>query len=147
MTLEATKIFNFEMAHALYQYDGDCRNIHGHSYQLYITVEGEPIHENGHAKDGMIIDFKDLKSIVKKNVIDHYDHALVINKSTTLEVINVLRKHHEKLILFDKQPTCENLTLHIVDSIKNELPRGVFLKSVKLYETATSFVKWNNEKM
>ena len=62
-TVKVTKIFTFEMAHALLDYDGACRNVHGHSYKLYVTIFGEPIQSPGHPKDGMVMDFKDLELV------------------------------------------------------------------------------------
>ncbi|HQQ12325.1 MAG TPA: 6-carboxytetrahydropterin synthase, partial [Bacteroidales bacterium] len=62
--IRITKEFKFEMAHALLGYDGPCRNVHGHSYELIVTVIGEPIAETGHVKLGMVMDFGDLKRIV-----------------------------------------------------------------------------------
>jgi len=63
--IRITKQFTFETAHALYGYDGKCRNIHGHSYKLDVTVIGEPITDMDNVKCGMVIDFGDLKHIVK----------------------------------------------------------------------------------
>ena len=54
--IRITKEFKFEMAHALYGYDGLCKNIHGHSYRLWVTVRGEVLEENGSKKDGMVLD-------------------------------------------------------------------------------------------
>ena len=64
-TIRITKQFNFETGHALYGYDGKCRNVHGHSYKLSVTVSGTPIDDSSHVKFGMVIDFTDLKKIVK----------------------------------------------------------------------------------
>jgi 6-pyruvoyltetrahydropterin/6-carboxytetrahydropterin synthase len=75
-----SKEFRFEMGHALLNYDGLCRHIHGHSYKLIITVHGEPVEDKLHPKMGMVMDFSDLKAAVKKPIVDHFDHSLVINK-------------------------------------------------------------------
>ena len=63
--IRLTKIFHFDTGHALAGYDGKCRNVHGHSYTLEVTVAGEPIQDPNHVKFGMVIDFGDLKNIVK----------------------------------------------------------------------------------
>ena len=78
--IRITKKFTFEAGHALYGYDGKCKNVHGHSYKLYVTVIGEPIKDKGNVKYGMVIDFSDLKSIVKKEVVDSFDHSIIINR-------------------------------------------------------------------
>ena len=80
--IRITKQFSFETGHALFGYDGKCRNVHGHSYKLSVTVIGQPITKVGAVKLGMVIDFSDLKKIVKEEVVDVFDHATVFNKNT-----------------------------------------------------------------
>ncbi len=143
-TLRVTKVFSFEMAHALWNYDGDCRNIHGHSYRLYVTISGKPKQQPGHPKDGMVMDFKQLKALVKEKILLVYDHALVLNEQTPSETIAALKKVNQKLKLTPFQPTCENLLLEYVQSIQNELPEEVELCGMKLYETASSYAEWEN---
>jgi 6-pyruvoyltetrahydropterin/6-carboxytetrahydropterin synthase len=63
--IRVTKFYDFEMAHALWNYDGLCKNIHGHTYKLYVTVMGVPCNDSDDQKNGMVIDFGDLKRIVK----------------------------------------------------------------------------------
>ena len=65
-----TKIFEFSAGHHLPNYEGDCRNPHGHNYILEVTVGGEVNEEQG-----MIIDFKKLKDFVKSKIIDDLDHS------------------------------------------------------------------------
>lgn len=143
--IRLTKIFSFEMAHALLGYDGACRNIHGHSYQLHVTVIGKPLQKPGHPKDGMVADFKDLKKWVKERVIEDYDHALVLNDKTPDVVIRALKGVYEKIILKPYQPTCENMLVEMVETLGDGLPEGVRLFSLKLYETATSYAEWYAE--
>ena len=140
--VKVTKIFAFEMAHALLNYDGDCRNIHGHSYILHVTIFGKPLQQPGHPKDGMVIDFKQLKALVKEKIIRPYDHTLVLNEQTSKEIITSLKKGYQKIILTPFQPTCENLLLEFVQKIQDELPKNLQLFSMKLYETATSYAEW-----
>jgi 6-pyruvoyltetrahydropterin/6-carboxytetrahydropterin synthase len=141
--IRITREFNFEMAHALWNYDGACRNIHGHSYRLFITLVGFPKAEPGHPKFGMVLDFKLLKDLVKERVIDYLDHSLVIYRESDGDHMAPVKKMYEKVHVFDFQPTCENLVLFIVDTIRPLLSPGVELHSVKLNETATSFAEWH----
>ena len=90
----------------------------------------------------MVLDFKDLKTLVKGPVVDFLDHSLVLYKEADGEVLSHVRSMYEKVHLFDFQPTCENLVLFIVDTIRGKLPSSLELHSVKLYETATSFGEW-----
>ena len=143
MVVRITKEFKFEMAHALYGYDGVCANIHGHSYRLWVTVRGEVKNENGHTKDGMLMDFTDLKSIVKPEIVDKYDHSLVLNANSPhadldLSVFN-------KVHYLNYQPTSENLVLDFANFIQKQLPDGVDLLKVVLSETVSSFAEWNLE--
>ena len=61
--IRVTKVFTFDMAHALFGYDGPCKNIHGHTYELSVTLKGKVLQENNHPKDGMVIDFTDFKQL------------------------------------------------------------------------------------
>jgi 6-pyruvoyltetrahydropterin/6-carboxytetrahydropterin synthase len=141
--IRLTKSFTFETAHALYGYDGKCKNVHGHSYKLYVTVIGSPITENNHVKYGMVIDFTDLKKIVNEQVVDLFDHAILLNKNTPhLELGNDLIAKGNQVILVDYQPSCENMIVDIANKIITLLPKDVELHSLKLRETETSFAEW-----
>ena len=140
--IRITKEFKFEMAHALHGYDGLCKNIHGHSYKLWVTVRGQVLKEKMHKKDGMLLDFDILKSIVKPEIIDKYDHALVLNGNTSHADIDL--SAFEKVFLLPYQPTSENLVTDFAGKIKKKLPEGIELYKVILSETATSFAEWNS---
>jgi 6-pyruvoyltetrahydropterin/6-carboxytetrahydropterin synthase len=141
--IRVTKFFEFEMAHALWNYDGLCKNIHGHSYKLYITVIGEPICDENNQKNGMVIDFGDLKRIVKSTIVDPFDHSLMIYKNAPHRKLLELDEMYERHHVVDFQPTCENMVEYIANTIIPLLPKGVCLKSVKLYETASSSAEWD----
>lgn len=141
-TIRITKEFSFEMGHALLGYDGPCRNVHGHSYQLHVTVLGKPIDKDGHTKLGMVMDFGDLKQIVKRVVVDVFDHALVLNKAMPSETTALMQQHFDKVILLDYQPTSELMVADFALRIKNELPPDLILKRVLLRETATAYAEW-----
>jgi 6-pyruvoyltetrahydropterin/6-carboxytetrahydropterin synthase len=140
--IRVTKEFTFEMAHALWNYDGPCRNVHGHSYRLFVTLSGIPIEEPGNPKDGMVIDFSDLKSIVKKEIVNVFDHAVAVSRQFDIEKMEMFTKMFGNTVLVDYQPTCENLVSDFAARITRHLPFGTKLHSLKLYETATSFAEW-----
>ena len=137
-----TKEFSFEMAHVLTGSIGKCSNIHGHSYRLSVTVTGKIIKNKNHPSRGMIINFSELKKIVSKAVVDEFDHALVIDKSSGISA--ELIKHNFKTITVSYQPTCENLVLEFAKKIKRALPSTIFLVRLKLRETPTSIAEWTN---
>lgn len=130
------------MAHALWNYDGVCKHIHGHSYKLFITIAGEPIEDPDDPKLGMVMDFGDLKKIVKGPVVDFLDHSLVLNRDAEDAIPDDSNQMYTKVHLFDFQPTCENLVLYIANKILPLLSPGIDLYSVRLYETASSYAEW-----
>ncbi len=141
--IRITKQFSFETGHALYGYDGKCRNVHGHSYKLSVTVIGSPIIDTSHVKLGMVIDFGDLKKIVKEDIEDVFDHATVFNKNTPhIELAKELKDRGHNVILVDYQPTSENMVIDFAKKIKARLPENIELHSLKLQETETSFAEW-----
>ena len=125
------------MAHALKGYDGPCKNIHGHSYELFVTVIGKPINDINVSNNGMVIDFKLLKNIVRENIIEDYDHALVLHKESAA----LINDDSNELY----QPTGENMLTHFAAILKNKLPPDVKLFSLRLRETVTSFAEWYAE--
>jgi 6-pyruvoyltetrahydropterin/6-carboxytetrahydropterin synthase len=144
--IRITKIFNFETGHALHGYDGKCKNIHGHSYKLFVTVIGCPINNYNHVKNGMVIDFGDLKKIVKEEIVDIFDHATVFNQNTPHKELALdlrLKGHH--VILVDYQPTSEMMIQDFAQKIIKKLPENIKLHSLKLQETETSFAEWYQE--
>lgn len=141
-TIRITKEFSFEMAHALMGYDGPCRNVHGHSYYLFVTVAGTPIGDVKHPKLGMVMDFGDLKKIVKRVIVDVFDHALVLNKAMPRASTSSLQKHFAKVILLDYQPTSELMVADFAGRIQKELPANLKLVKVLLRETATAYAEW-----
>jgi 6-pyruvoyltetrahydropterin/6-carboxytetrahydropterin synthase len=140
--IRVTKRFHFEMAHTLYEYNGLCRNIHGHSYNLEVTISGEPRKEPGHPKDGMVLDFTELKDIVRTHVVHPFDHALMVSSLVPEEQKQLLRQTTDRFIVVDFQPTSENMVVHIAEILSAKLPSTVSLFSVRLFETATSFAEW-----
>lgn len=112
MRVQVTKEFTFDAAHRLVDYNGPCANLHGHTYKLQVTVEDEV-----EAKTGMIIDFSDLKSIVKDCIVDKLDHTCLND-------------------VLDYNPTAENMVMDIMQQLRDSRVNAV---KVRLWETPTSF--------
>jgi len=141
--IRITKQFSFETGHALYGYDGKCRNVHGHSYKLSVTVIGTPISERSNVKYGMVIDFSDLKKIVKEEIVEVFDHATVFNKNTPhVELAKELSDRGHSVLLVEYQPTSEMMVIDFAQKIKQRLPQSITLHSLRLQETATSYAEW-----
>lgn len=120
--LTLTKIFMFEACHNLPHHRGACHNLHGHSYKLEVTICGDIEKDTSSARCGMIIDFKELKDIVNREVIYKYDHKYLND--------------------FFENPTAEIMVKRIAEDINKELPEGVSLVSCKLWETTTSYAEY-----
>lgn len=142
-TIRLTKEFSFEAAHALEGYDGACREIHGHSYRLFVTVKGRPCADESHPKCGMVMDFGDLKRIVGEEVVSRLDHAFVLRRSPANEALaRLLGERFHRLVEVDYQPTCENMLVDFAERLLEALPDEVQLYSLRLHETATSYAEW-----
>lgn len=135
-----TKIFRFEAAHAIHLYPGECGQIHGHSYELHVTVQAKQSLDQFIEGQGIILDFKELKNIVQHKVISQFDHKLVLSKAYLSE--SKCRFLPGELVVFDVEPTAENLVWFMSNQIKSVLPKHVHLYSLKLWETSSSYAAW-----
>ena len=141
--IRLTKEFSFETAHSLVGYDGPCREIHGHSYRLFVTVRGEPSADEADPKYGMAMDFGELKRIVGETIVQRYDHALVVRRTeANASWVDALRRSFANVVTTPYQPTCENMVADFARVIAERLPERVELYSIRLHETATSFAEW-----
>lgn len=140
--ISLTKIFSFEMAHAIHGYNGACKNIHGHSYELHVTVASSNNITDYIPAPGFIVDFKELKLLVNNNIIKTLDHKLVL--SDAYLAVNPAIKSHENLVTWQVEPTAENLLIYIMKTLQKEMPTLVKLEKLKLYETKDSFAVWTN---
>lgn len=141
-TIRLTKVFSYAMAHALDSYDGLCKNIHGHTYHLEVTVVGNPVSDSSSPKKGMLIDFTDLKRLINNEIVDVWDHALMLNETTNPDLIALLKKSYERIIIVPFQPTTENMLCYLSEKIISILPQEVHLYSLKLKETENSYAEW-----
>lgn len=140
--IRVTREFTFEMAHVLTNYDGPCRNVHGHSYRLFVTLSGIPSEKPDNPKNGMVIDFSDMKKIVMDKIIKQFDHSVVISNEFNPGKRKMLEETFGNMVVVNYQPTCENLVAGFAEILIHEFPDGVSLHSLRLYETARSFAEW-----
>ena len=143
--IRLTKEFSFEAAHALGGYDGPCREIHGHSYRLFVTIKGEPSTDPMNPKQGMLMDFGVLKKIVNEEIISRFDHALVLRSTADEGLRRVLAEQFDNVVTVEYQPTCENMLDDFAHRLMKRLPEGVTLHSLRLHETASSYAEWYAE--
>lgn len=144
--IRLTKEFTFEAAHMLEGYDGLCREIHGHSYRLFVTVKGKPEADSDSPKLGMVMDFGVLKRIVNEQIVERLDHSFMMRNTLGAEdVANNLGYRFSKIVLTDYQPTCENMLADFAERLLGALPEDIELYSLRLHETATSYAEWYAE--
>ncbi|MRN38411.1 6-carboxytetrahydropterin synthase QueD [Neisseria sp. N95_16] len=137
--MKITKIFSFDSSHMLDGHDGKCQNLHGHTYKLEITVSDGLI--QGGAKDGMVMDFTDLKAIVKQEIIDPFDHAFIYDGSNEREsqIAALLDGWNMKILRLNYRTTAENMSMEMFTRLKQA---GLKVCSVKLWETPTSCAEY-----
>jgi 6-pyruvoyltetrahydropterin/6-carboxytetrahydropterin synthase len=140
--IRVTREFSFEMAHVLRNYDGPCRNVHGHSYRLFVTISGKPVNDAENPKNGMVIDFTELKNIVLGEIVNVFDHSVVVSRDFDNEKKKIMTQTFGNTVVVDYQPTCENLVSDFAFRLNKALTGNIRLHSLKLYETAKSFAEW-----
>lgn len=135
--MKITKTFSFDMAHMLDNHDGKCKNLHGHTYKLEVEVCGNLI--EGGAKDGMVIDFSDLKQTVKALVVEPFDHAFIYHTGSEREqqIARMLEGWGLKTLAMDKRTTAENMAQYMFDLLRRE--GRLNISTLRLWETPTSY--------
>ncbi len=146
--MQIVREFSFDAAHFLTKYHGKCEHLHGHTYFLWVTIEGE-IQENG-----MVLDFGFIKTIVKERVLDKYDHRCLNDffENPTAEL--VAKAIWDDLVdlpeLLKKELEDPNMPEEIRHWIKGQATEKqvnplVKLVEIKLAETPTSSVVYRGE--
>ena len=101
--------------------------------------------DDSNPKNGMVMDFGDLKKIVNEAIIDHYDHAFIINNQMPNDFIEEVKRHYERIIILPYQPTTELMLIDFSKKIKQRLPDNIKLVKILLKETEGSFAEWIEE--
>jgi 6-pyruvoyltetrahydropterin/6-carboxytetrahydropterin synthase len=130
--ITVTKTVKFDAAHVLTNHQGLCKNLHGHTYRLDITVSNC----DGDQSD-MVIDFKDLKNIATEVICERFDHAFIYNTQSPgeCEIAAVVEKYGMRTVAIAFRSTAENLAALFFRELKARIPG---LSSVKVWETAES---------
>lgn len=127
-----TKTIKFDAAHILTNHQGLCKNLHGHTYRVDVSVT----QDEDDASD-MVIDFKDLKRIAAEVVCDRFDHAFIYNTESEgeREIAEVVERHGMRTVAIPFRSTAENLACLFFGELKSRIPG---LSAVKVWETADS---------
>lgn len=135
------KTVRFEAAHRLMNHPGLCSNLHGHSYKIEVSVciGTRDIDKN----TGMVMDFSDLKKIIKENIIGHFDHATVLCFNDPLEPIIRKTIPGIRIVSLDREPTAENMGNMMIDELIPVIRASIFCEvkwiSIKIWETEDSY--------
>jgi len=139
--MKVTKIFDWHCAHLLEGHRGLCKNLHGHTYKLEIESENDLILDDV-SSEGMVIDFSDLKNIVKKEIVDKFDHALILNIENQ-KLIEFAEKQGWKILVLPFRTTAENMAKWIFKVLcrQSRLEINLNVTRVRLWETDTSYAE------
>ncbi len=137
--IKLTKVFRFETAHAIHGYNGQCKNIHGHSYVLHVTVAAQAPCNDYIPAPGFLIDFKDLKK-AGLEIVETLDHKLVLSKDYIAAHPEIVT--HENLIVWDFEPTAENILLYAKEVFTKNMPPVIQVVQIRVYETENSYAEW-----
>ena len=121
--IAVSRTFHFSASHELPYHDGACKNLHGHNYKLEVMVKAPTVVlDEADSTRGMVIDFGVLKGIVNKHIINKLDH-----------------RHLNDIFM---NPTAENMVIWMYNEIEMNLPVGVNVQRIKLWETENCFAVW-----
>lgn len=136
------KEFQFDACHMLDGHNKKCHNLHGHTYRLLVEISGELINEG--SSSAMVMDYADLKTIVKQHIIDPFDHAFLYYQHNVNEhrIAELLLQMDRKVYAFPCRTTAEGMSQYIFDHLANYLP----ISMVKLWETPTSYCEYSRNK-
>ena len=141
--MQITTRMEFDAGHRIPNHKSSCKNLHGHRYAIEVTISGGIVEQKGESNFGMVMDFKDAKEVIKKLIVEPWDHAFIVFEKDfeVLDFLNSMQDH--KTVVLPKVPTAENMAL-----IAFELLSEAFLKefkglikpiNVRLFETPNNW--------
>lgn len=146
--LTITKEFTWDMAHMLAGHLGLCKNLHGHTYKMHVKVCSKE--DSVCERQDMVMDFKDLKEIIKEKIIDSFDHSFAYWKGSgdpvEIQIADALTKNGRKVVPLNFRPTAEKMAIYFHGLLKEDLEsKGFEIKNIKLWETPTSYAEYASE--
>tara|TARA_B110000196_G_scaffold283281_1_gene265094 strand:- start:51 stop:488 length:438 start_codon:yes stop_codon:yes gene_type:complete len=141
--MEITTKLEFDAGHRIPHHKSSCKNLHGHRYAIEVTIKGELVSNESNSDFGMVMDFKDAKELIKKTIVEEWDHSFIVYKDDTvvLKFLESLDDH--KTVVFPLVPTAENMALVAMESLKTSFDKkfGSLIKpfKVRLYETPNNW--------
>jgi 6-pyruvoyltetrahydropterin/6-carboxytetrahydropterin synthase len=141
--MEITTRMEFDSGHRIPNHKSSCKNLHGHRYAIEVTLKGDIIDKENDSDYGMVMDFKDAKELIRKTIVEPWDHAFIVFEQD-LEVINFLNTlDNHKTVILKKVPTAENMALIAMqllkDSFQKKYGEQITPVKVRLYETPNNW--------
>jgi 6-pyruvoyltetrahydropterin/6-carboxytetrahydropterin synthase len=141
--MEITTRMEFDSGHRIPNHKSSCKNLHGHRYAIEVTLKGDIIDQENESDYGMVMDFKDAKELIRKTIVEPWDHAFIVFEQD-LEVINFLNSlDNHKTVILKKVPTAENMALIAMQLLKDSFQKKYGEKispiKVRLYETPNNW--------
>ena len=141
--MEITTKLEFDAGHRIPHHKSSCKNLHGHRYAIEVTIKGEVVSDKSNSDFGMVMDFKDAKELIKKTIVEEWDHSFIVYRddAVVLKFLESLDGH--KTVVFPLVPTAENMALVAMEKLKISFERefGSLIKpsKVRLYETPNNW--------
>jgi len=129
---KVTKHIDFCYGHRLLNYDGQCRHLHGHNGRVEVDIEADKLDARG-----MVVDFSDIKRVLKAWIDETLDHRMLLRNDDPL--LPTLRQRGELFYLMDENPTAENIAKLIFNHARSQ---GLPVVEVRLWETPTSYATY-----
>ena len=141
--MEITTRMEFDSGHRIPNHKSSCKNLHGHRYAIEVTLKGDIIDQENESDYGMVMDFKDAKELIRKTIVEPWDHAFLVYEKDheVLHFLNSLKGH--KTVILDKVPTAENMALIAFNLLKNVFEKtfqnDIVPIRVRLFETPNNW--------
>ena len=134
-----TRRLEFDAGHRIPDHASQCRHLHGHRYAIEVTLSGDIIERDGDAANGMVMDFSEVKSIARQQVVDAWDHAFLVYAGDQAVTAFLATIPGHKTVVLDRVPTAENLARIAFDLLdrayRDSYGNHLQLEQVRLYET------------
>ena len=145
--VKVCKEVTFDCAHMLTGHGALCKNLHGHTYKLQVEIINEQI-EGGSSAD-MVLDFKVLKEVIRSEITDKFDHAVIFSGekfrgAAENDLLEWAKKYSMRYYVMPRRTTAENMAQHFQELVKTELNKNGFASAevhIRVYETPTSFAE------
>ena len=135
MTYKVTRVIDFCYGHRLMNYEGECRHLHGHNGRIEVDIEADETDYRG-----MVVDFADIRDVVKTWIDDNLDHRMILNRDDPL--VAVLTELGEAHYVIDANPTAENIAAHIHEMTSSD---SLYISEIRLWETPNSYATFTPE--